>query len=235
MTLKQLQAIFPNATDQTWHQHSNGGGWVENTASIDAASYLGPNAQVWGSATVALGTGTIAPRIDNYAQVGQFAVVKGRVIIDHSSQILSYSQVLNQAADTYAYPCNIDNSSVVAGVGVLINGPFQIRGNVQIYDNAQLVSTTGGPALHDGVTVRGQVQIQESCIISGPNNANRGEGPLIAEMATVKGHAYVHGGAHGSPVITDSAIVTDTAQVLNCSVVDGTTVVSGSTVIDTAC
>ncbi|KKM21627.1 hypothetical protein LCGC14_1633620, partial [marine sediment metagenome] len=35
MTLKELQKIFPQATKKTWHQHKNGGGWVENTATVE--------------------------------------------------------------------------------------------------------------------------------------------------------------------------------------------------------
>ena len=32
------------------HQHSNGGGWVANTALVDATAYVGPDAQVYGNA-----------------------------------------------------------------------------------------------------------------------------------------------------------------------------------------
>ena len=28
MTLQDLQNEFPDATESTWHQHPNGGGWV---------------------------------------------------------------------------------------------------------------------------------------------------------------------------------------------------------------
>jgi len=34
------------------HQHSNGGGWVANTAVVAASAYIGPNAQVFGNALV---------------------------------------------------------------------------------------------------------------------------------------------------------------------------------------
>ena len=48
MTLQELQILFPNATESTWHHHSNGGGWVENTARVDLSAYVGPNARVFG-------------------------------------------------------------------------------------------------------------------------------------------------------------------------------------------
>ena len=50
MTLQELQNEFPDATDATWHQHPNGGGWVENTAHVYA--YVGPDAVVYGNAWV---------------------------------------------------------------------------------------------------------------------------------------------------------------------------------------
>ena len=34
------------------HQHPNGGGWVADTARVEESAYVGPNAQVYGSAHV---------------------------------------------------------------------------------------------------------------------------------------------------------------------------------------
>lgn len=50
MKLKELQKIFPSATAETWHQHPNGGGWVENTARVEETAYVGERAQVFGYA-----------------------------------------------------------------------------------------------------------------------------------------------------------------------------------------
>ena len=52
MTITELQKIFPTATEETWHQHSTGGGWVKNTANVAASAYVGPIAQVYGDAKV---------------------------------------------------------------------------------------------------------------------------------------------------------------------------------------
>ena len=52
MTLKELKKLFPTATDKTWHRHSNGGGWVENTAKVDISAFVGENARVCGNALV---------------------------------------------------------------------------------------------------------------------------------------------------------------------------------------
>lgn len=52
MTLLELQQVFPDASAETWHQHTNGRGWVENTATIEPTVYIGPNARVYGNARV---------------------------------------------------------------------------------------------------------------------------------------------------------------------------------------
>ena len=52
MTLQELKKLFPSATLATWHQHLNGGGWVENTAYVSGAAQVSDNAQVSGDAQV---------------------------------------------------------------------------------------------------------------------------------------------------------------------------------------
>ena len=52
MTLEQLQQKFPHATEDTWHQHTNGSGWIQNTAQVASSVYVGPNALVYGNSRV---------------------------------------------------------------------------------------------------------------------------------------------------------------------------------------
>lgn len=52
MTLEQLQRIFPEATADTWHQHPNGGGWVQNTAKVEENAYVGKEVVIAGTAVV---------------------------------------------------------------------------------------------------------------------------------------------------------------------------------------
>ena len=52
MTLQKLQALHPNATKDTWHQHLNGGGWVENTALVHGTARVAGTARVSGTAQV---------------------------------------------------------------------------------------------------------------------------------------------------------------------------------------
>ena len=52
MTLDDLKKYFPNASLQNWHQHKNGGGWVENTAHVDDDARVSGDALVYGDARV---------------------------------------------------------------------------------------------------------------------------------------------------------------------------------------
>ena len=52
MTLKELQAKYPGATEDTWHRHTNGGGWVKNTAIVHDSAWVSDNACMSGDARV---------------------------------------------------------------------------------------------------------------------------------------------------------------------------------------
>lgn len=52
MDFQQLKQLVPSATEETWHQHSNGGGWVQNTAFVEETAFVGPDARVSESARV---------------------------------------------------------------------------------------------------------------------------------------------------------------------------------------
>ena len=80
MTLIELKTIILNASADTWHQHENGGGWVENTAHVDETVYVGPNALVCGNA-----------RVGDHARVGGYAMVGGY------ARVIGYAQVGDNA------------------------------------------------------------------------------------------------------------------------------------------
>ena len=52
MTLEELKEYHPNATAETWHRHANGGGWVQNTASVEDSARVFGDARVFGTAHV---------------------------------------------------------------------------------------------------------------------------------------------------------------------------------------
>jgi len=41
MTFKELQEIHGPQVEAEWHQHKNGGGWVHNSAKVDASAKEG--------------------------------------------------------------------------------------------------------------------------------------------------------------------------------------------------
>ena len=47
MTLEQLQSIFPDATADSWHQHQNGGGWVETSVKMAEHVFIGEDTLVY--------------------------------------------------------------------------------------------------------------------------------------------------------------------------------------------
>lgn len=74
LSLEKLKKEFPDATTETWHQHSNGGGWVENTAHAAGTAFVGSDAFVFGMA-----------RVYDYARVYGKAEVFGNAVVHGSA------------------------------------------------------------------------------------------------------------------------------------------------------
>ncbi len=83
---------------ESYHTHSNGGGIVSDSATVDSSVYVGPNAKVLGSATV---TGNA--RIEDYAVVQDSAKVMDNAIISGYAIIAESATVSGNArVDDYA-------------------------------------------------------------------------------------------------------------------------------------
>ena len=52
MTFEELQKIIHWAIESEWHQHQNGAGWVQNTATVAPTAYIGEFAIVYSEAQV---------------------------------------------------------------------------------------------------------------------------------------------------------------------------------------
>ena len=85
-TFEQLKQEFPNATLDTWHQHPNGGGWVENTAHVEDSAQVSGNARVSGNAWVC-----------DDAQVSGKAWVYGNAWVHGNAQVSGDAQVYGNA------------------------------------------------------------------------------------------------------------------------------------------
>ena len=66
------------------HQHPNGGGWVANTATVDASAFVGSDAQVHGNA-----------RVYGNARVSGNAQVSGNARVSGNAQVSGNAWVLN--------------------------------------------------------------------------------------------------------------------------------------------
>ena len=103
-----------------WHQHSNGGGWVKNTATVDATAYVGPNAVVYDTAKV-----LNYARVEDYAQVltsaqvRDNAIVSGHAVIKDSAQIYGNAKVRDW---------------------VTVDGNAQVYGNGKVLQHAYVTS-----------------------------------------------------------------------------------------------
>jgi len=75
-----------------WHQHSNGGGWVQDTTTIDSTAYVGPNARVQDTAQV-----RNYARIEDYAQVGGSAQVRDNAVVSGHGTVWDGAQVYGYA------------------------------------------------------------------------------------------------------------------------------------------
>ena len=66
-----------------WHRHPNGGGWVQDTASVDETAHIGPDAQVYGNA-----------RVSETAWVSGDARVSGNAEVFGAAQVSAPRHVL---------------------------------------------------------------------------------------------------------------------------------------------
>ena len=74
------------------HQHSNGGGWVANTAVVAASAYIGPDALVYGDARV-YGNA----RVCDHAQVCSNAQVYGNAWVYGNARVYGNALVYGNA------------------------------------------------------------------------------------------------------------------------------------------
>jgi hypothetical protein len=116
--------------------HSNGGGFVQTGATVDATAYVGPYARVLGTA-----------QVKNNARIEGHAVVKGNAQVRDSAIVKDYALVAGGSvygSAVVAEGANIWNGQIYGNA--LINGAPNIsNANAKIYENARI----GGVVLID--------------------------------------------------------------------------------------
>jgi Family of unknown function (DUF6055)/Bacterial Ig domain len=102
------------------HKHSNGGGWVSETATVDASAYVGPNAAVLGGSV--LGNA----RIEDYAAVWN-GTVKENAVVGGLTQLCDSVTVSGSAQVRSVMACNFDWwNNVITGTAKLF-GDLEVR------------------------------------------------------------------------------------------------------------
>jgi carbonic anhydrase/acetyltransferase-like protein (isoleucine patch superfamily) len=217
------------------HRHDNGGGWVEDTAKVDADCYIGPTAQIMNSATVRGRNIRIEAKatVTGWAQIYQnttlagFARVGSKATIRNST-IRGTCQIHGDADIAHS---EFENNVVVLGAAI-IKG-CRLSGNVEISDGATLLATSGRGWLRfrnnavcvrsclDGVVeIGGNAQILNSSIDNFRYRTNYRQVADYAKLVprpefyvTVDGEAIVQ---TGSRICTPVAI-SNRSVLINCA------------------
>jgi len=136
MTLKELQERFPDATEETWHHHPNGDGWVQNTALVSDTAYIGPDAMVY-----------------DYAQVHDNSIVRndakvfGGALVSDSAQIYGHAEIHGSAkvcqyAKVFGHAEVCDTAYVYGNA--MVYGTAILRGNAKVHSDAVVYEGSWG-------------------------------------------------------------------------------------------
>ena len=139
--------VFPSVPGG---RHSNGGGFVADTATVSGSAYVGPEAMVLDVANV-----TENARIEGRAVIrgqakvfGQ-AVVKDHAQVDRQSRIYGNALVRDSAQINEAY---IHGNAEIGGISWLVDG-------TEVKGNAKILSTNIERAIHPRSIIGGNTQL----------------------------------------------------------------------------
>ncbi|MBP7792883.1 MAG: hypothetical protein KA120_07470, partial [Candidatus Goldbacteria bacterium] len=120
------------------HAHSNGGGWVANTASVASSVYVGPKAVILGSSNI---SGNV--RIDGTVWV-ENATVRDNVIIDGNARIRggTYSNDARIIENAICYSCTVSGGATLKGDMFSWGGNFS--GTAIVGGDAEISSASSG-------------------------------------------------------------------------------------------
>lgn len=138
------------------HAHSNGGGWVADTAKVDDSVYVSPDAMVLGNAVL---TGNA--RVEDYAiingdvSVSDNAVISGHAIINGGGYYYSDGWKLGKVT--------ISGNAQVGDSAVVITG-CTVSGNAKVLQKAYI---TEASTITDNAVVKGMTYLYGSGNVSG--------------------------------------------------------------------
>ena len=197
-------------------KHKNGGGFVQDTASVDASAYVGSGAVVCGIA-----------QVKDTSRVEGSAEVKGKAVVQNGSRIYENAVVTGGTVDgsqVYRRGKVRGNARIEGGAKVFgpraevygnaqINGAAQIKDNAKVYGDAQIA---GAAQIYGNAEVYGNawiyhganVEISGSAKVYG-NTKFYENGPSthplkISGGAEISGGAFVDNYAGGRGPVTIS-------------------------------
>ena len=112
------------------HQHSNGGGWVADTAIVADTAYIGPDAKVFGDA-----------RVYGNAQVSDETWVSGNAWVYDNAQVYCTARVSGDAM--------VSGNAAVYGAA-MVYGAARVSGDALVYGNAVVTKTPPRVSRSDG-------------------------------------------------------------------------------------
>jgi len=142
MTFDELQEVIGPQDKSGWHQHKNGGGWVQNSVKIDKSCLVGESAIVFGNAQVSGDAWVYGnAQVSGDAWVYGNAQVYGDARVSGNAQVSGDARVYGNArvsGDAWVY----GNAQVYGNARVYgnaqVSGDAQVSGNARVYGNAQV-------------------------------------------------------------------------------------------------
>lgn len=138
------------------HQHTNGGGWIADTAEVDETVFVGPEAKVFGNAVV-----KYKAKINDYAKVYGNALVYDKARIYGQAEIYGNAQVSDD--------CRISDNAKVYG-NAIVRHMAIVTHNAKVYGNA-IVSNCA--EIYDDAQVCGNASVGNSVKIVGESIVSR--------------------------------------------------------------
>lgn len=232
------------------HRHPNGKGWVADTATVTLNSYVGPNAVVYGLATVENGSRVYGnARIGGYASVSM-SEVHGKAMVFGKARVCRECRISGNAK---IYGRAHVQHSTVRGKVVLCgksNICFQMLTGTQRHPAPRLLlnvnamrfpgSPTPVPAHqhpNGGGWVADTAHVDRSCYV-GPQAMVFGNAQVVGNVslhdcAKVYGYAYMGENcvAHNFAEITGRSLVSGNAVIAGSALIGGNAIVTGTAIV----
>lgn len=139
------------------HIHSNGGGWVSDSARVADTVYVGPNAMVLGNANL---SGSV--RVEDYAVVANSVIAQDNVVISDHAIVDGGGWVYVNGGWTQG-SVTLSGNAVVCGSAVVTNS-CSVTGNAKVQQKAYLAEAV---KLKDNAVAKGMTYIYGSSAFSG--------------------------------------------------------------------